>query len=63
MYRRSPGYISVKSKVQEWCALWLGIILLSAINDPDNHDGMVTHLDEMIFTLILECVALRKHYY
>ena len=46
MYRRSPGYISVKRKVQEWCALWLVIILLSAINDPDNHDGMVTHLDE-----------------
>ena len=46
MYRRSPGHISVKSKVQEWCALRLVIILLSAINDPDNHDGMVTHLDE-----------------
>ena len=32
------------------------------LNDPDNHDGVVTHLEPDI----LECgsqVGLRKHYY
>ena len=29
------------------------------LHDPDNHDGVITHLEPDI----LECVDLRKHHY
>ena len=29
------------------------------LHDPDNHDGVITHLEPDI----LECVGLRKHHY
>ena len=29
------------------------------LHDPDNHDGVITHLEPHI----LECVCIRKHHY
>ena len=33
------------------------------LNEPDNHDGVITHLDPDILEWVRSQTALRKHHY
>ena len=33
------------------------------LHDPDNHDGVITHLEPDILPRMLSQVGLRKHHY
>ena len=47
-------------EIKKWQEYWK--LSKKALNDPDNHDGVVTHLDPDILS-VKKSSGLRKHYY